>query len=95
MEVFRIATATALLCALVSGLLLLRPGRAVLSELVSGGFVFGVLVGTVTSLLSGAWCYFVPGNGCLPGDALLGGPFGFSIGVLWFSYWWWHEARPD
>ncbi len=95
MDGFRIVTAVTLVFALASALLLLRLGRTVLPELVSGGFVFGLLVGTVSSVLTGAWCYFVAGNSCLPGDALLGGPFGFGLGVLWFSYWWWQEASPD
>ena len=64
-------------------------------ELVPGAFVFGLLVGTVSGVFSGAWCYFIAASACVPGDALLGGPFGFGLGALWFMYWWWCEARPD
>jgi len=75
--------------------ILLHQGRKAASELVPGAFVFGLLVGTVGGLLGGAWCYFIAAARCAPGDALLGGPMGFAIGVLWFLFWWWHEARPD
>jgi hypothetical protein len=96
MHAFRLFTATTLVLAVLAFLMLfVHQGRRALPELVSGAFVFGVLVGTVSAVLSGAWCYFIAAAACIPGDALLGGPFGFGLGVLWFSFWWWREARPD
>lgn len=96
MDGFRITTAATLVLALALFLLLLASqGRSARQELVPGAFVFGLLVGTVSGVLGGAWCYFILGDGCAPGDGLLGGPFGFGLGALWFMYWWWHEARPD
>ena len=95
MDGFRFFTLGALVLALASVLLLMRAGWHVLPELASGVFVFGVLIGTVGGVLSGAWCYFIALSNCAPGDALLGGPLGFGLGVLWFAYWWWCEARPD
>jgi hypothetical protein len=93
---FRFATVILLALAAVAFLALLAyPGRRLLDELVSGAFVFGLLVGTVSGLLSGAWCYFAARGACVPGDALLGGPMGFALGVLWFAFWWWREAKPD
>ncbi len=93
---FAMLTAVIVVLALVLLLaLLVQQGRRLLSEILSGAFVFGVLVGTMGGLLGGAWCYFVPGVACVPGEALLGGPFGFGLGVLWFMFWWWREARPD
>jgi hypothetical protein len=93
---FRIATAALLLLAVGVFLLVLAlQGRRALHELVPGAFVFGLLVGTVTALLGGAWCYFYATAVCIPGDALLGGPMGFALGALWFLFWWWQEARPD
>jgi hypothetical protein len=96
MHGFRLTTGSMLVLAIVLFLALLaHQGRRALPELVPGAFVFGLLVGTVSALLSAAWCYFVAGAACVPGDALLGGPMGFALGVLWFLFWWWHEARPD
>lgn len=93
---FRITTAATLALALVLFLLLLASqGRRAMTDLVSGACVFGVLLGTLSGLLGAAWCYFIAREACAPGDALLGGPFGFGLGALWFMYWWWHEARPN